>query len=591
MSIPVNRLVCVSIFIGLVIAGRVSAQQQARSGDEARAIAGRLFDHKGQPRAGEMVSLSKVGDRPRDSLQLYTNDAGEFRFDKLSPGVYMIFARGTVDDQQQKFYRPGDYVTFRATKGGVITGTVADSTGEPMIGARVHTARVRDEHGRPVFNAGRYGQWQGERLTDDRGVYRFWGLAPGTYLVSVGGKDMYYRNSALDANDESAPTYHPSSSTPEAATEVIVHDGQEATGIDIRHRGESVHAIRGYVSGQVASGSKAERIGVMLVQAATGAWVDEKGVQPTDDSNSFVFEGVADGEYDLMALRVALPGTDAGSVDINAASPHRRVVVKGKDVTGVEMKLAPLSSIDGRVVLEAGRKPRCRSERAARLDETVIIADSEGDDPPLPSLTFSASNIRGALAAPDQRGDFTIRSLKAGQYRVEAQLPGEDLYVRSISILGPAQARPIDAGRDGIAVKSGQRVTGLTVGIQEGAASLRGRVVMAEAGESLLARLHVHLVPADRQESDNALRFAEGAVESDGSFLLTNIAPGRYWLLARPADESKDDSTRPLAWGREARAKLTGEAVTANNPIELQPCQRVGNHTLRYAPLAKTTLK
>ena len=585
-----SRLVWFSIFIGLIVAGRVTAQQPAKSGGGSRAITGRVLNHNGQPLAGGKVFMGKLGGGPRVSSETLIDDAGEFRFDNLSPGVYMLFTPGAIDGDQQQYHRPGDFVTLQVKKGGVITGTVTDSTGEPVIAARVRTTRVRDEHGRRVYQAGRFSLSQGERSTDDRGVYRFWGLPPGTYLVSVGGRDTRNRSSSIpDAIEEDTPTYHPSAALPEAATEVSVNEGREATGIDIRHRGESGHAISGHISGWVASGSREEGVMLTLTQTATGAWVGETGIQATDGSSSFLFEGVADGEYDLTAQHVVVRNPDAASVDINAASPPRRVIVKSTDVTGVELKLSPLGSIEGRVVLDAERKPRCKSERGVRVEETVIIAGRESPGPPMPIFTRFTSDVRGVVVVPDQRGDFAMRSLQAAHYRVEARLPSEDWFIRSINLAGPAKPGLIDAGRDGIAVKSGERVTGLTISIQEGAASVRGRVVMAQVKAILPSRLVVHLVPAEQLQRDSVLRFAEDAVESDGFFLLTNMAPGRYWLLARPADDVTDG--RPLSWDSDARAKLTREATAANNPIELQPCQRIGDHMLRYAALTTTDPK
>ena len=582
MRTSINRLAWASILVALVIAGSVTAQQQPAG----RAITGRVINHNGQPLADRRVVMSKVGGGLGNSRETVTNDAGEFRFDNLSHGFYMLFAQGHMDGGQQKFYRPGDSVTLRVKKGCVITGTVTDSTGEPVIAAYVRLIRVRDENGRRIYYSGFYGHQQRENLTDDRGVYRFWGLAPGSYLASVGGKKSNRGDRTLYAAEDDAPTYHPSAATAEAAAEVTVHDGQEATGVDIRHRSESGYAIRGRVSGLVARGSEEEGVAIILQQAATGALVDMTSFRATGGSSGFVFEGIADGEYDLTAYHFTVANAKAPLPDINAASPDRRVIVKSKDVMGVELNLVPLGSIEGRIAVEAGPRPRCQSGRNARLDETIIIVNSEGAELSPISFTPFMSNVRGLTLVPDQRGDFTIRSIRAGRYRIEPKPPGEDWYISSIKISGPAQARPVDAGRDGVAVKSGERITGLTISMQEGAASLRGRVVMAEVNATLPARLLVHLVPAERQQSDDALRFAEAAVEGDGSFLLANIAPGRYWLLARLADDLRDDLIRPLAWDRQSRAKLASEAAAANNSIELQPCQRTTNHMLRYAPLA-----
>lgn len=577
-----NRLILISIFIALSVAGRVTAQQAARSDDNSRGITGRLFNHNGQPLGGGKVFIAKLGVESRDYRETLTNDEGEFRFDDLSHGVYRLSAQGIDIEQMKEFYRPGASVILRMKKGGVITGTVTDSTGEPVIAARVQVLRVRDEQGRRIYNASNFMAWQAERLTDDRGVYRIWGLAPGSYLISVGGKDRDHRNPISDAIEDYAPTYHPSAATPSTAAEVTVNDGQEATGIDIRHRGESGYAISGHVTGARARGSNEEGVVVMLAQSGSNASLGWQRIQPGDGSGKFVFEGLADGEYELTALHLVYP-------NIDAASPQQRVIIKGKDVSVAEMKLAPLGSIDGRIALDAVRKPRCQNARDARPDETVIIVTKEGGDSPLPSFTLRAPHVRGTLAVPDRKGDFSIPALKAGHYRVDAKLSNEDLYIRSIQVSAAAQSRPLDAGRNAIALKSGERVTGLTINLQEGAASARGQVDASQLNATLPARLRVHLVPAERQESDNALRFAESAVESDGSFLLTNIAPGRYWLLARSVEDSMEDSYRPLAWDVKARLKLVQEAEAANNPIELQPCQRIGNHTLRYATTSKKT--
>jgi hypothetical protein len=585
-----NRLVWVSVFIGLIVASRVFAQQPPKSGaDGSRGIIGRVFDHNGQLLAGGKVFLGKVGGARLDFRETLINDVGEFRFDNLSHGVYTVLSMGAMDgDEQEKYYRPGDFVTLRVRKGGVITGTVTDSTGEPVIATRVHAIRVRDENGRRTFQAGRFSRFRGERSTDDRGVYRFWGLPSGSYLVKVGGRDTLRRNSIPDAIEEDAPTYHPSAATPEAAIEVSVNEGREATGIDIRHRGESGHAISGNISGQIGRSLQEQGVIVTLTQSATGAPVGELAIRLTEGPSSFLFEGVADGEYDLTAQHIVVPNADAASVEISAASPARRVIVKNKDVTGVELKLAPLGSIEGRVVPDAERKPRCQSDRIARLDETVISVGREDAGPPVPIFTSFAWMVSGVLVVPDQKGDFTIRSLPGARYRVDTRLPSEDWYIRSISLSSPAKPEPIDAGRDGIAVKSGERVRGLTISVQEGAASVRGRVVMAQAKATLPSRLLVHLVPTEQQQRHNVLRFAEAAVESDGSFFLTNIAPGSYWLLARPTEDLNDP--RPLSWNSEARAKLIREA-TANNPIELQPCQLIAGHMLQYTVSTTTDLK
>jgi hypothetical protein len=120
----------------------------------------------------------------------------------------------------------------------------------------------------------------------------------------------------------------------------------------------------------------------------------------------------------------------------------------------------------------------------------------------------------------------------------------------------------------------------------EGAASIRGRLVADREGASLPDRLRVHLVPAEPNSAEDTLRFIEAEVQSDSSFKLLNVAPGRYWLLARqlPEEESKKRLVRPQAWNSAARAGLRREAAASNVSIDLKPCQRVADYQLRYTP-------
>src|SRR5262245_54989701 len=101
-------------------------------------------------------------------------------------------------------------------------------------------ARNENDRQRPTTSV------QNEGWTDDRGFYRFYGLQPGSYLVCAGCSGRQRRG--VTAFDSDAPTYYPSSAR-ENATEVKVGAGEEATGIDIRYRGERGHAIRGVITG------------------------------------------------------------------------------------------------------------------------------------------------------------------------------------------------------------------------------------------------------------------------------------------------------------------------------------------------------
>jgi hypothetical protein len=95
--------------------------------------------------------------------------------------------------------------------------------------------------------------------------------------------------------------------------------------------------------------------------------------------------------------------------------------------------------------------------------------------------------------------------------------------------------------------------------------------------------LRVHLVPAETAEAQNVLRYFEGAVERDGNFALTNLAPGRYFMLPRISPSAgTDEKPRPTALDPTERATLRREAEAANNVLELKPCQRATDVSLPF---------
>src|SRR5207302_1662916 len=112
-----------------------------------------------------------------------------------------------------------------------------------------------------------------------------------------------------------------------------------------------------------------------------------------------------------------------------------------------------------------------------------------------------------------------------------------------------------------ITLKMGERISGLTITLASGAASLRGGITLAE-GQKLPTNMLIYLVPAERDKADDVLRFFTSPVASDGSFALSSLPPGHYWLIARPAGNNEPFTNSRLRSPDEntTRAKLRGEA-------------------------------
>ena len=548
----------------------------------ARAITGRVLSDSGQPLFNAQVSIMEIGRRRTGSRTVNTDEEGRFRFNDLPRGNYAISTRppGYVVEppSEPRFYRPGDEVSFTAIKGGVITGAVTNSLGEPLIEARIRPIRVRDATGRPV----RQSMNEGQTITDDRGHYRLYGLRPGVYIVLAGGRGFSFSTASPYQKD--VPTYYPSS-TRDTAAEVIVASGQEITGVDIRYRGDRGSAISGTVA-ELPSASLNTGMSVELYNASTHMQEDWFYINQANTKRSFDFYGLTDGDYYLIA--VSQPENQIG-----ATSQRHPVKIKGSDVTGIQISLIPDGSISGMAMLEHAQpqdvKSRCEPSREFAAEDLLVVfrrdykeASSDTARPGGPTT--------GMRVPPDDKGQFEVRNLQPGRYRPDAYLPDENWYVRAISMPAPARSRaPVDGSQNGIAVKAGERVTGVTLIIAEGAAGVAGRVTPAREGATLPDRLKVHLIPDEREQLNNPLRFRETTAQSDGSFSISNIAPGKYFLLARAEPDEIDLTApvRPAAWDAERRKSLGQEATTSGVNLTLQPCQRAAGILLKYSPQAK----
>ncbi|MCA1592642.1 MAG: hypothetical protein LC754_08345, partial [Acidobacteria bacterium] len=288
----------------------------------------------------------------------------------------------------------------------------------------------------------------------------------------------------------------------------------------------------------------------------------------------------------------------------------------------------PLASISGHLNLEplrddATARSACAARRSNLLpQEIAITARQEEQGAPRTPLRPPAR----ATTAPVESGDFTLRSMEPGRYRLTAQPLDENWYVRAVEVptafqtasnqtsskppatrtpqaatgIQQTNARVPDTPASNataqmlstLDLKAGQQLKGVGIRVAEGAASLSGLVTPAAEGTALPASalLRVHLVPADRAQADDPLRHSEATPAGDGTFAFKQLAPGRYLLLVRAAaagSETPGAPPRLAAWDAAQRARLRLEAEAASVVVELEPCRTRSDFALSYPPAGR----
>ncbi len=551
-------------------------------------ITGRVMGDDGQPMEGAIVSVSVVGNNNPDAWHLINaDDEGNFIVSDLAPAAYTVFAESTAFvspavNSENKYYHLGDTVNFTLVKGGVITGQVTNTQGEPVIAAPLAIIRVRDAEGRKVNEQGWFSR---PRKTDDRGMYRVFGLRAGKYLVLAGGKRAAGWG-PQNSYDTDTGSYYPAGNR-DSAIEVSVSLGEEINGINIRYRSEKGYSINGKVIGGPIGNLLAFGGISIILQSHPGHSTEMSSyIMPTDPTRSFSFYGVADGEYDLVAN--AGGGWGVEEKDSFFSAP-RRIIIKGGNVANIELHLSPTSSVEGKVELavspEKEVKTECKSARTSIPAELVIglRRDTGGkDDEPKPQNEMPVD-------VPDEKSEFKLKYLEAGHYHPNIVLPDETWYVKSILIKAPTPKSPAekisamtDAGKLGINLKAGEKLKDVTITVIDGAAGISGKIT-GEKNQALPPRLRVHLLPADKELAEDLLRYGEVKTKADRAFAFANLAPGKYWLLLRNVEESEAEEkpAPPAAWDAKLRQQLRREAEAANNLVELKACQRVNDYVLK----------
>ena len=556
----------------LSVRGQSESTPQKNANEPTRGeITGRVVNENGQPIAGASVYSRPVNDH--FSARITTSDVeGRFRIRGLETALYVVGATspGYTSDFDKgvpgTYYRIGDNVRVEMVRGGAVTGIVTNAAGEPVIAVQVRAVMIRDAKGQPPKQME---FMVNQQATDDRGIYRIWGLAPGTYVVNAGGTD-YSQPFNFNPYDGDSPTYAPSS-TRDTAAEVSVRSGEDTTA-DIRYRSEP-----GYiVSGTLQAIGQSDPTIMLIPVSATPGLVLTTFVPP--GTKGFAFTGVSDGEYELVTQELA--SNLISRLPQFGFSEPKRITVKGADVTGIELVSRRLPGLSGRIVLETSKVPECQGKRPPQFGEVMVQLQRPDKD--LEKNPFEYLRLFGTSASPEQDGSFVFPNLVPGKYQFDPIFHARYWYLRSVtlgtSVATKTQPAKTDAAANWTMVKTGDQLTNLIITLAEGAASIRGKLTLAE-GAAMPDGLLVYLVPNEPDKAEDVLRFFVTEIAPDRTFSINNLPPGKYRVLAQGTNDAQIATLAKLRQPESAaaRTKLRRTAVTE---LELKPCQNLSDYQI-----------
>ncbi|MBA2645956.1 MAG: carboxypeptidase regulatory-like domain-containing protein, partial [Pyrinomonadaceae bacterium] len=439
---------------------------------------------------------------------------GRFMLTNIPAGRYQLtpVAADMVVSDNNDSWRPGKPVNlaagemaegfdFQITRGGVVTGRITDHEDKPIIGERI-SLELLDKNNQPQRSNFNYSRQFMD--TDDRGIYRVYGLPAGRYRVSA-GEDPKGDGLRFGGRRGFYPkVYYPNVTEAPEAKIIEVLEGGETTDINIT-LGPLAQAYM--LSGRVVNEGGEPAPGLMLGYGKVheGGRVGGVGYgmgMPTNARGEFRIDNVLPGHYAAFVVT-----REAGDVYSDAVSFE----INDKDVSGIEIKVHPSATISGHVVIE-GTTDRNLISRL--LQQISLYANTETPG------QVSAPNWTETRVSAD--GSFRVARLSPGKARVTmgGWPPPRGLTLTRIERGGVEQ-------KNGIEVAAGEQVADLRLVVAYGTGVLRGQVNVVNGTLPENVRLIVH---ARRQGSDTSQFRRPVEVDVRGRFTIEGLAAGEYEL-------------------------------------------------------------
>ncbi len=568
------------------------------------------------PRPLSRASVSLQADQIGVPLTAVTDQQGRARFERVAPRNYVLSAVKpayvrTFHGSRTPGTGPGVPVAIVAgqaievrlavPRGAVITGTVHTPGGRPAANVTIQAVNPkRSTQWGSLF----YDPTTGIGRTDDRGVYRIFGLPAGEYVIAArqdivsqelravtlaelqwadrvvsgtagaGGAPSTTAAPETGPTAAFAPVFYPGTTMLEDASVVRVAPGDERAGMDVTLQLVRTAQIRGRLVDADGRPQPNQSIAARAPRPAGGDLIRllEASIASTTRSGvdgSFTLTGMRPGHYTLEVRATPAPDGAAGAPPRTGtgAGTHwarQEVSMAGVDITDLVLTLRPGMVVSGCVVYEGTSlaPPDGALPGALRL--------IPGDASLFPAIGSPATETRMDITAEKT---FSGRGIAPGRYRLVTQAALIGALVPDATALagGWALKSAMAGGRDvsdaTLEVRPGEDVTDVVVTFTDRPTSLSGQV-FDQAGRPT-SSFPIVIFSTDRAAwvpSSRRVRLVRPA--TDGTFTALGLPSGEYHIAAVTAVEP-DQLADPAFLEQMAAMSITlsladGERKTQN---------------------------
>jgi len=502
-----------------------------------------------------------LGDASRKAaapLTAVSDSAGHFTIKDVPVG------RADVRAQLKGYFAPpvnGDYasavtinaeVAVRQTAtvhlsmipGGTISGRVQDANGKPMSDTPVQVLRPSYEKGIRSL------QLVDMRTTDDRGEYRSYRLAPGDYYLAASPRRPTTNGSrgsgASGPQEVTVPTLYPSGLDLTTASPIVLHGGDDVSGMNIQVRSAPAAKLSGRVVSMLPPGPVTGQRGQARPSAASITLMqrDTIGLPDINGGGMVVLNGgggitanldgsfeildIPPGSYDVFARLpvAAYSGWGTANPPARATTPWAfgriSVDVHGTDVENLNIVVRPGVDLKGRVIVD-GQPAAGDLQISLQPDD---IAANVNDGPSM--LTYG--QIGGYHPPIGQDGYFTFPLLPEGQYRFQVSFGGTAAQpaLASTAYVADIRQGSTSVYDNGIVVGS-IPPNSIDVIVNTNGGIIEGTVQDVD-GKPASGVTVVLVPPSDRRMNLDLYRTVSS--DASGRFDIPRLPPGEYLLFA-----------------------------------------------------------